>query len=130
MTDFAERRRFPRVVRELSVKLSSDTFDLIAETQNISAAGANCLVSRPLPIMTRVILMILLPARRGGKPSTRRIRCEGVVVRSQPRSQEPTAEPQYETAIFFSNIKAIDQKAIHAYVERQIAEAQRTLESL
>ena len=130
MTAFAERRRFPRVARELSVKLSSDTFDLIAETQNISAAGVNCLVNRSLPVMTRLAMMILLPTQRGGKPGTRQIRCEGVVVRSEPTSARNQDMPQYETAVYFSGIRATDQDAIKRYVKQQTAETQQALESL
>jgi hypothetical protein len=130
VTTFKERRRFPRVARGLSLKLSSDACDLIAETENISAAGANCLVTEAMPMMTRVAVMILLPIQRAGKPSTRQIRCEGVVVRSEAIRTSQAPNSRYATAIYFSNIKVTDQRAINAYVKQQLAETQRTLESL
>lgn len=130
MAGLSERRRFPRVVRGLSVKLSSDTFDLIAETQNVSAAGANCLLPQAIPVMTRVALMMLLPTQRTGKPATKRICCEGVVVRSERAKTVGSGTRLYATAIYFSNIKPADQKAIDAYVKQQLADVQRALESL
>ncbi len=130
MTAFSERRRFPRITRGLSLKLSSDACDLIAETQNISAAGANCVLTQRLPAMTRLAIIVLLPTQRRGKPATKQIRCEGVIVRSESIRTSNSSEPRYETAIYFSNIQIADQRAIKQYVEQQLTETQRALESL
>jgi len=88
------------------------------------------MLNQRLPAMTRLAIMVLLPTQRRGKPATKQIRCEGVIVRSEPIRTNNPGEPRYETAIYFSNIQIADQRAIKQYVEQQLTETQRALESL
>ncbi len=63
--------------------------------------------------MTRLKLNLLLPLRKNNKIVTKRVHCEGVVVRAE-------AAPQggyFQTAIFFSEIIPRDSELISEFVD-------------
>ncbi len=63
--------------------------------------------------MTRLKLHLLLPLRRHHKIVTKRISCQGVVV----RSESAAGQDYFNTAIFFSDISPRDIQMIHEFVE-------------
>ena len=107
-----ERRRHARLEHAVAVKISSGDFDIVTETRNISCSGAFCQVSRHLAPMTKLKVHLLLPLRWGTKTVSKRIDCEGVVVRAQSVLQGD----RFDTAIFFSDIKPRDSAAIARFV--------------
>lgn len=108
-----ERRKHTRVKTHIAVKLSRDEWgDIVAETENISPAGALCRINRSLEPMTKLKIHILLPFKRSGSNKTKAICCEGVVVRSEPAPQNG----YYSVAIFFSGISRRDAENIEEYV--------------
>ncbi len=107
-----ERRRHARLEHAVPVKISSGDFDIVTETRNISCSGAFCQVSRHLAPMTKLKVHLLLPLRWGTKTVSKRIDCEGVVVRAQSVLQGD----RFDTAIFFSDIKPRDSAAIARFV--------------
>ncbi len=109
-----ERRKFPRVGKNLSIKLSDGEFDILTETKNISANGAYCPVSKPLEEMTRLGLVLLIPIRKNRKKIIRKINCSGVVVRSE--YCKDNGKYPYRVGIYFSEIKEQDKKALLTYV--------------
>jgi len=109
-----EKRRYPRLEHKIPVKISSDHGDILTETKNISCSGAYCRVSQRLEPMTRLRIHLLLPLRKNDKVTTKRIACQGVVVRVTAVN-----EPQeyFDTAIFFSDIAPKDIRSISEFIE-------------
>lgn len=107
-----ERRKDKRVKNSVPVKICQDGGDLVTETQDISRSGAYCRVNQAITPMTRLKIHLLLSKGNGGKSATRKISCEGVVVRSEPADEEN----HYNIAIFFSDITSRDAEIITDYV--------------
>lgn len=107
-----ERRSFPRIHDEgLSLKLNAGDFDTITHTQDISASGLYCKVSKPIPLMSRVSLSLMLP---GNKP----LDVEGVVVREHPVVIDGVIK-HYDIAIFFDSLSETDKEDIQSYISRK-----------
>ena len=68
--------------------------------------------------MTKLKVQLLLPALKSGKNSTKRISCQGVVVRT-----EPVAGEQFcNVAIFFNDITPRDAESIADYIVSHLDE--------
>ena len=63
--------------------------------------------------MTKLKLNLLLPIRKNNKIVTKRIHCEGVVVRCESSSDGD----MFQGAIFFNDISSQDSKTISEFVE-------------
>lgn len=72
--------------------------------------------------MTKLKLNLLLPIRKNNKIITRRVHCEGVVV----RSESVPAGDYFQTAIFFSDISSKDAQTIHDFVDSIVKEKNQT----
>ncbi|MBN1793781.1 MAG: PilZ domain-containing protein [Candidatus Omnitrophica bacterium] len=130
MSDKTERRKHRRVEHALSLKLRSESNDdIFSQTKNISCSGANCEVSAELPLMTKLAITLLVPAQSKNKEkcTTKKINCEGVVVRSEscylPNNNE-LVEERYSIAIFFTEMSKSDRKCLAAYVDSLIQSPQ------
>lgn len=108
-----EKRRHPRLESNIPVKISSGHGDILTETRNLSCSGAFCRVSLRLEPMTRLKIHLLLPLIKNEKVITKKITCQGVVVRVQAIEDGD----YYDTAIFFSDIAPKDSRAINEFVE-------------
>ncbi len=108
-----ERRKDPRLDNNIPVKICREDGDIVTETQNISCSGAYCRVNQYIAPMTKLKIHLLLSASKSGKGVSKKISCEGVVVRSQPAPNGG----QYHIAIFFSDIKRRDAECITDYVD-------------
>jgi hypothetical protein len=106
-----EKRRHLRLEHNIPVKISSAHGDILTETKNLSCSGAFCRMSQRLEPMTKLKIHLLLPLRKGDKVTTKKITCQGVVVRTQ------AGEDHYDTAIFFSDIASKDSRTISEFVE-------------
>ena len=111
-----EKRRHLRVEHHIPLKISSDHGDILTETKNISCSGAYCRVSQHLEPMTKLKVHLLLPLRKSDKVTTKKITCQGVVVRIQA-AQEGSF---FNTAIFFSDIAPKDSHVINEFVESML----------
>ena len=111
-----EKRRHLRVDYKIPVKISSDHGEIVTETKNLSCSGAFCRVDQHLEQMTRLKIHLLLPIRKSNKVTTKKITCQGVVVRSQALE----GQDYYDTAIFFSDIASKDSRTIGEFVESMI----------
>ena len=109
----SERRQHPRLEKNIPLKISSTDFDIVTETKNLSCRGAYCQVNRPLEMMTKLKIHILIPLMKNNKVATKKITCEGVVVRAEPQPRQG----YYNTAIYFSDIQSKDAKIISEYVQ-------------
>lgn len=108
-----ERRKDPRLDNNIPVKICQEDGDLVTETQNISRSGAYCRVNQYIAPMTKLKIHLLLSASKSGKSASKKISCEGVVVRSEPA---PDGK-RYHIAIFFSDITRRDAEYITDYVD-------------
>ncbi len=111
-----ERRKHRRVKRHLPLKIAEEAFDVITETVDISPSGIYCRVTRLLQPMSKVEVVFLLPSKNNGK-HTKKIRCKGVVVRSEPVILKDAERAHHNVAIFFTDISHKDQKTIESYME-------------
>ena len=110
-----EKRSCPRIERKVPLKLSdSDEYDLLTETTNISASGAYFPINKPLALMTKYDIIILVPITKNKIKSIKKINCCGVVVRII-KSDDDNKYP-YRAAIYFCDMKDSDRKSLKSYV--------------
>ncbi len=119
-----ERRRHPRLEGNIPLKICSDEFDLVTETQNLSCSGAYCRVNKYLEPMSKLKIHLLLPIKKYNKVTTKKISCQGVIV----RSESVPGEPYFNVAIFFNDIQQRDVDSLNAYIlsvleQRKVAKA-------
>ncbi len=110
-----EQRKFPRLEKTLPIKLFDNQFDLLTETKNISANGAYCRVNKPLKIMTKLNMVLLIPVKKSQQKTIKKINCSGVVVRREPATD--SRKYAYNVGIYFSDLKDRDRKALRLYID-------------
>ncbi|MFC1621401.1 PilZ domain-containing protein [Candidatus Omnitrophota bacterium] len=110
-----ERRKHHRAKRQIPLKIADKGFDVITETADISSSGINCRITRLLPLMSKIAVVLLLPTKADGK-HTKKIKGKGVVVRCEPVILQDVEKAHYNVAIFFTDISKKDQKLIDAYL--------------
>ncbi len=116
MTLQSERRKLPRVKHGLPLKISGDEMDFITQTQDIGVNGALFHLEKAVPLMSRLAMTLLVPSH-GKKRTTRKILCNGVVVRCEPVRAKDTAG-EYNIAVYFAALKDSDKKALTKYVHQ------------
>ncbi|MBL7196893.1 MAG: PilZ domain-containing protein [Candidatus Omnitrophica bacterium] len=109
-----EKRRYPRIVKNLPIKIKHEDFDIVTETKNVSCIGAYCQVDRYVPPFTKVKATILLSPV---KDNSKCINCKGVVVRVE--KNENALEPQYNIAIYFNEISKVNMLKINRFVKNR-----------
>jgi|TARA_B100000315_G_scaffold242011_1_gene263669 hypothetical protein len=109
-----ERRDSPRVSKQLSIKISSGDFDILTETKNISASGAYFPVSKPLSLMTKLEVVLLIPLKKNKSKVIRKVNCSGIVVRVEPIKDN--GKYPYRVAMYFSSLKEPDKRVLRSYV--------------
>lgn len=112
--EFKERRRYPRIEKSLPLKLSSDEYDIITQTKNISCIGAYCSVDRFIPLWTKLSIILLLPSASKRNPNIK-VKCKGVVVRT-----EKDPQGNFNIAIYFNEITQAQKNKILKYVNQHL----------
>ena len=110
-----ERRRTPRTAEKLPVVISDASDELQTETHNLSASGTYCTLNRFIAPMTKLTLQFELP--NGSRRS--RIRCSGVVVRTEPMIAN-VERGRYHVAILFTELAERDRSAIARFVTQRL----------
>lgn len=111
---FSERRKYPRVPEAVACQVSLGAGQFQTITKNLSCGGALCSLTEELPPMTKLDLVLDLPAVHGTVNTARQtVRCIGVVVR---QDRLPMEEHSYLTAIYFSEIKPEDRRRIGEFI--------------
>jgi hypothetical protein len=113
---FVEKRRHPRVDNNIPLKISTGDVDLVTETRNISCSGVYCWVNKFLEPMTKMAITLLIPFKKAGKATTKKITCGGVVVRTE---NIPDGDG-FNTAIFFNDIHPRDTRFLAEYVQNVV----------
>ena len=111
-----DRRKHPRTATALPLKISKKGLAVITEIRNISCSGVYCRVNEPLSLMSKVGVTLFLPLNRNSKTSTERIKCNGVVVRSEPTILQEADSAYQNIAIFFTDISRKNKNSIARYV--------------
>ncbi len=108
----SERRKHPRSRGGFASSRTGG--GLISQVENISVSGVLCRTQRPVIEMTKMSILLDLPA-----PSARSIKTEGIVIRCEavhPKHDE------FKVAIIFSKLSEDDHRAIREYVEHDLAQ--------
>lgn len=114
-----ERRRFPRIFKNIAIKLKDKEVDFVTETKNISCLGAYCQIDNYLPILTKIRITLLIPKSKSSK-TAKHLVCEGTIVRIE-HSNDPLEPHKYNVAIYFNQISKADIKLIDKYVKNHIS---------
>ncbi len=113
-----ERRRFPRIFKNIAIKLKDQEVDFVTETKNISCLGAYCQINSYLPILTKIRITLLIPKSKSSKIA-KHLTCEGTIVRIE-RSNDPLEPNKHNIAIYFNQISKTDMKLIDEYIKNHI----------
>ena len=113
-----ERRRYPRIIKSLPIKLAGGEYDIVTDTKNISANGAFCAIGKPLPVMTKLDIVLLIPLKKNKSKAVRKINCTGVIVRGE--NTKDNGKFPYSVGIYFSEIKPRDRKVLLAYIDSHL----------
>ncbi|MBI3615966.1 MAG: PilZ domain-containing protein [Candidatus Omnitrophica bacterium] len=108
-----DRRKYPRISESIPCQIAVGSSSFVAETKNLSCGGASCQLPQPLPLMTKLEVILNLPPSESS--SSRPIRILGVVVRQEPASVSG-GSASYLTAIYFSEIQLEDRRRIAEFV--------------
>lgn len=113
--DQEERRRYPR--SRTGFKGIEDKSDpsVLNHVDNISCNGVLCHTVKPIPVMTKMSLMLELP-KSGGV----RIEAEGVVVRCDHHDQ---GDDHFRVAILYTKLTDEDHRLIREHVDHDLREA-------
>ncbi|MCK4852259.1 MAG: PilZ domain-containing protein [Candidatus Omnitrophica bacterium] len=118
MTQKKERRKYPRIKdKDISVKLEGEGFSTITQSLDVSASGIYCKVVERIPLMTRLQIVLSLPAKDRSSGSTN-MDIEGVVVREHPVMKDGRVE-HYDVAIFFNTLMPKERKKLTQYISRK-----------
>ena len=108
----ADRRRYHRSKRGFPVVVDESGPGVLNHVDNISSNGVLCHTIKPIPLMTKMCVALVLP-----RPETRRVECEGIVVRCEPHE---SGDDHFKVAILFTKMSDDDQKAISEFVEHDL----------
>ncbi len=109
----AERRRYPRIDKELPIKIAANGYAFATSTLNLSCVGAYCHLDKYIPPFTKIAVKLSLPmATREGKKDMD-VECQGVVVRT-----EDDKRGGFNLAVFFNRIQNTQRKKISQYINQ------------
>ncbi len=107
-----DRRRYDRSKRGFPAVVDESGPGVLNHIDNISPNGVLCHTIKPIPVMTKMSVALLLP-----RPERHRIECEGIVVRCEPHE---SGDDHFKVAILFTKMSEEDQEAISTFVEHDL----------
>jgi len=108
-----ERRKYPRIDRQLPLKVVANGYDFVTATQNVSCVGVYCQINKYVPPFTRVTVKLTLPIFTSNGNKNCKVECKGVVVRTEDKDKN-----NFNVAIFFNEIKGEQRKIISQYINQ------------
>ena len=87
-----------------------------AESLNVSANGVYFASRAFIPLLTKLRVTLELPGEGG---ATSRVSCDGVVVRTEPENETPSAR-EYQVACYFTEIAEADRARLESYILRHV----------
>lgn len=101
------------------VKIQDKDTSIVTKTTNVTSSGAYCNTDKPLPLLSKVVLTLLIPSRGKKGKSDKKVECKGTVVRTHPVIVEGRIQ-SYDVAIYFDELSPADSKLITQYIEQHI----------
>ncbi|MEA3328277.1 MAG: PilZ domain-containing protein [Candidatus Omnitrophota bacterium] len=124
MSDQLERRKYPRAKADISLKIARTGEIVQSKIHDISCSGIHCQLNQPIKLMTKVVIILLLPRIAGEKiDDFDKIKGQGVVVRIQEVAERD--EILYNTAVFFTDLSKKDKDKITRFVEYKLSEQEK-----
>jgi hypothetical protein len=115
---YQERRRYPRINKNMPLELKSGDSVVIAESINLSCIGAYCKVNKHIPLMTKLKIVFELLYDSEGNGGDH-VECHGVVVRiDEVLSENSKVFGGYNVAIYFHDIEESEKNKIKNFVEK------------
>jgi len=108
-----EKRQYPRLKKELPLKIVANGYDFVTTTQNISCVGAYCHVNKYIPPFTKIAAKVTLPIITDRQDRNCSVECKGVVVRTEDEKRGG-----FNIAIFFNEIKNRQRQKISQYISQ------------
>ncbi len=113
VTDSKEKRGSPRVAADLKLYLDEQGEMVEMQLANVSLGGAYCHSPRAVEPMTKIEVVLELPAEKG----VRTVRTEAVVVRAERESAcEGKDVPSYHLALCFQHMSEEDLSNLMRYL--------------
>jgi len=101
------------------VKIQAKDASIVTETINITSSGAYCKTDKPLPLLSKVVLTLLIPRHSKKGKHDQKLECKGTVVRTHPVIVD--GKPQsYDVAIYFDELNPNDSRLISQYIKRRV----------
>ncbi len=124
MADATDRRRGERVDAKLKLRVELSAAGAVAdlETINISTSGVYFRSDHHIAPMTKLAMALELVVPDSGDARVAVLRCEGLVVRTQPEEPSPDADG-YEIAVFFTGIDADGKRILEDHISYLLADA-------
>ncbi|MBM3250526.1 MAG: PilZ domain-containing protein [Candidatus Omnitrophica bacterium] len=113
MRSAKERRKHPRLLQKLPIKIAAGDYDFTTATKNVSCVGTYCSISKYIPPFTKVLVKLSLPIRTKSSSKAYAVECKGVIVRT-----EDDTKSGFNIAIFFNDIKESQRKIISRYINQ------------
>lgn len=115
-----ERRTTPRITAQLAMEVTlSGGMRASAESINVSANGIYFSSKTFIEPLTKLQITLLLPKTNPKSKTPREVKCEGVVVRTEPETPVP-GQAQYEIACYFTDIANADRASLESYILQQM----------
>ena len=103
-----ERRKYPRLKKQVPFIFQAEEFEIAAESMNLSCNGVCCQVNKAISPLTNLKVVLELPC--GDKKE--HIACNGIVVRAEKETADMANENVYNIAIFFHEINDTERTRI------------------
>ena len=108
-----ERRRSVRIHESFLFKIGGESYETQGISVNLSSHGILGMVEKDIPLMTQLKIALQLPTQGSrGTVKLTTIHIKGVIVR---KDKDPRTG-RFLIAIYFSNIKADDQKRLQRFI--------------
>jgi hypothetical protein len=109
----AERRRHPRVLADLPLRLTFKDQTVETRILDLSTSGIRFATPDSLPVMSRVQIALELPTRAGAGSGTDPLAITGVVVRCDRTSR---TGGHFDTAIYFEELSGTARLRLEQFV--------------
>jgi hypothetical protein len=119
MTEHLKRDTEKTAEIAVPLKIQDRDTSIVTKTINITSSGAYCSTDKPLPLLSKVVLTLLIPKHNKKSKSDKKIECKGTVVRTHPVIVEGKIR-SYDVAIYFDELSDSDSRSISQYIEHHL----------
>ena len=102
-------------IKSISLNITGQDGALSTQTMDISTSGAYCRTAKPLPLMSKIAITLVIPDTGKRKKEKKSINCGGTVVRTHPVIVDGKT-CGYDVAIFFNELGDEDKHLLSEYL--------------